>query len=82
MQWSKHKIEIKDLPKFYSDYIKIVGKGEADLEHCYCLYKYKDSSILYLNNIFDFLDNYNNIINFMPLQEFYFCQRTNVKLNT
>jgi hypothetical protein len=81
MEWSKHKIEIKDLQKFYTDYMKVIKKGEIDLDHCYCLYKYKDSSILYFNSIFDFLDNYANIIKFMPLQEFYFCQKINAKLN-
>ena len=82
MEWSKHKIEIKDLQKFYTDYMKVIKQGNADLDHCYCLYKYKDSSILYFNSIFDFLDNSANIIKFMPLQEFYFCQKINVKLDT
>ena len=82
MNWSKHKIEIKDLKKFHQDYLKVIKKGEADLEHCYVIYKYKDNPIIYTYNIFDFIDNYTNIINFLPLSILYFCQPKNVKPNT
>ena len=58
MEWVKRKIEIKDLDKFYNDYLKVIKKGEANLNQCYCVWKYKDESIMYFHSIHDFIMNY------------------------
>ena len=58
MIWTKHKVELNTLDKFYQDYLKIIHKGEAILEHFYCVFQYKDNINIYLLSIFDFIDNY------------------------
>jgi hypothetical protein len=72
--WHKHKIEVDQLQKFYEDYIKVIRKGEAKLEDCYCIWKYKDSPLIYMHALIDFLNGYKAITEFLPVEEFYFCQ--------
>ena len=69
-EWIKHKIEVENLNKFYQDYLKILKKNEADLSQCYCIWKYKDESIMYFHSINDFIINYTNIIAFAPIVKF------------
>ena len=56
MKWTKHKVD--DVDKFAADYIKVIRKGEAQLEHMYCVFKFKDNEILQMFSIFDFIDGY------------------------
>lgn len=72
MQWAKHKIEVKDLPKFYLDYTAALKKGEGSLEHCYCTWKCADDNLIYLYDIFTFLDNHPTML--MNVEIFYFLQ--------
>ena len=58
MKWTKHKVEIQDLDTFCDTYIKIVKKGEAVLEHLYCIFLYNDYDPICMYSIFDFLDLY------------------------
>jgi len=58
MRWTKHKIEIKDLDTFYTTYTKILSKGEAKLEHFYCIFLCADLDTICMYSIFDFLDLY------------------------
>ena len=74
MKWVKRKIDTNDLQNFYNDYSKLIKSGNTQLDNCYCLWKYKDSPLVYLHNLFDFIDNYKNLSEFMPIEEFYFCQ--------
>jgi hypothetical protein len=74
MEWSKHKFEPTDLNKLCSDYLKVIKKGEADLSHCYCVWKYQDDTIMYFNSIYDFVMNYPNIIATAPIIKFYLYQ--------
>lgn len=57
MKWTKHKIE--DVDKFAAEYIKIIRKGEANLEHMYCVFLFNDNPIVQMLSIFDFIDAYN-----------------------
>ena len=72
MQWAKHKIEVKDLPKFYSDYTKAIQKGENSLENCYCAWKCVNDNIIYLYDIFTFLKYHLTLL--MEVETFYFLQ--------
>ena len=58
MQWTKHKIEVKDLDTFCDTYIKIVKKGDPALEHFYCVFLAPNNNIICMCSIFYFLDLY------------------------
>jgi len=58
MKWTKHKIEIKDLDTFYTNYMKIVNKGDAKLEHFYCVFLAQNNDTICMCSIFYFLDLY------------------------
>lgn len=76
MTFLKHKIELKNFYKFYQDYIKIIRKGEADLDHFYCVFQYQDDKNIHLLSIFDFIDIYPKIEK-TKLKIVYSCQVLN-----
>lgn len=79
MKWNKHKVESDKIDKFAADYMVIIRKGVADnlLEHFYCVYKYANNPIIYINSIFDFLDEYPNIKIKGAIEKFYSYQVLN-----
>ena len=76
MTFSKHKIELKNLDKFYQDYLKVIRKGDADLDHFYCTFKYQDDINIYMLSIFEFIDAYPKIEK-NKIKIFYSCQVLN-----
>lgn len=63
MKWHKFKIELDQLDKFCEEYTKKIKRGDVGLDHCYCVFKFKDTDIPQMMLIFDFLDfHHNNII--------------------
>ena len=75
MKWIKHKVE--DVDKFAADYIQVIRKGEAKLEHMYCVFKLIDNTIPQVFSLFDFIDYYTqrkitkeNILNLYTYQPF------------
>ena len=60
MKWNKHKVELTLLNKFCEDYMQVIRRGDASLEHLYCVFKYKESDIPQMMLIFDFIDLYHN----------------------
>ena len=60
MRWNKHKVELFQLDKFCKTYMAIANSGNPDLEHMYCIFQYKESSIPQIRQIFDFINLCNN----------------------
>ena len=58
MKWTKHYVEVKDLDTFCDTYMKVVRKGDTNLEHFYCIFLYNDYDTVCMLSIFDFLDLY------------------------
>lgn len=58
MKYTKHKVDINTIDQFYNDYLKVIKKGEANLEFFYCIFQYQDDPNIYMYSIFDFIDSY------------------------
>lgn len=78
MNWIQHKVELDKINQFYQDYLKAIQKGEAELEHFYCVFQFQDDININILSIFDFIDNYQQLKN-TQIKKFYSYQLKNVK---
>ena len=74
MEWNKQLIEINNLPQLRIQLQAKVKDANPSLEKIKCIFGYKETTIVYVYNVFDFLDNYETITNGKPIEKFYIYQ--------
>ena len=74
MRFDKTLIEIKNLPGLRDQLKAQVKTANPTIEKIKCVFGYKDSTIIYAYTAFDFLDNYQAIIDGGPIEKFYVYQ--------
>lgn len=78
MNWDKHQIEVSKLPQFCKEVLQLVKTGNEIVNHCYCFWKTKESDVLFLYPLFDFLDHTSALLE-ESITEFIFYQPLNSK---
>ena len=74
MEWNKQLIEINNLPQLRIQLQAKVKDANPNLEKIKCIFGYKETTIVYVYNVFDFLDNYETITNGKTIEKFYIYQ--------
>ena len=74
MHYDKKLIEIKDLPVLRAQMQAQIKSANPSIERIKCIFSYKDNTIVYIYTAFDFLDNYQTIIDSGQLEKFYIYQ--------
>lgn len=74
MEWDKQLIEINNLPQLRIQLQAKVKDASPNLEQIKCIFGYKETTTVYVYTVFDFLDNYDTIIQTAPIEKFYIYQ--------
>lgn len=74
MEWNKQLIEIKNLPQLRIQLQAKIKNADPNIERIKCVFGYQETTIVYVYTVFDFLDNYEDIINRAPIEKFYIYQ--------
>lgn len=70
----KQLIEVKNLPALRMQLQAEIKAANPMIEKIKCIFGYKETTIVYVYNVFDFLDNYETITNGKPIEKFYIYQ--------
>ena len=74
MTYDRQLIEIKNLPGLRDQLKAQIKTADPTIEKIKCVFGYKDSTIIYAYTAFDFLDNYQQILDGGQLEKFYIYQ--------
>ena len=74
MNWEKQLIEVHNLPALREQLQAQIKTANPRIERIKCIFGYKDNPIVYAYTAFDFLDNYQTILNQGTIEKFYIYQ--------